>query len=215
MTPMLARIRVGILGSGSGTNAHALCVHAAGELCAYSVQAVISTSAKAGICTVARRSGVELVILPEGLSKEALADEIIKVIDELKLELLVLAGFMRLLPIEVLHRLEGRVLNIHPALLPDFGGKGMFGLHVHRAVLASGASETGATVHIVTDQYDEGAILGQKRLQVLPSIDPEDLQNRVKAIENELYPSVVERFALSLRTKSSSPTQASFRSTVS
>jgi len=210
MVPLLARIRVGILGSGSGTNAHALCVKAEHDTCAYSVEAIISTSAKAGICNVARRSGVELVILPEGLSREALVEEIIRAIDEFQVEVLALAGFMRLLPDKVIHRLEGRVLNIHPALLPDFGGKGMFGLHVHRSVLAAGVLETGATVHIVTDQYDEGAILGQKRLPVFPSVDPEDLQRRIKVAENELYPGVMEQFARSIHSKLPLSTQASF-----
>jgi phosphoribosylglycinamide formyltransferase 1 len=102
-----------------------------------------------------------------------------------------LAGFMRLLPTEVLDRFRGRVLNIHPALLPKFGGKGMYGMHVHRAVLQAGDLETGCSVHLVSDEYDEGPVVLQKRCAVLPDDTPETLAARVQALEHVAYPEAI------------------------
>lgn len=99
-----------------------------------------------------------------------------------------LAGYLRLLPSEVLHAFPNRVLNIHPALLPKFGGKGMYGIRVHEAVLAAGETESGCTVHLVSEHYDEGAIVLQKRCPVLPDDTAETLASRVLELEHETYP---------------------------
>jgi len=105
--------------------------------------------------------------------------------------LLVLAGYLRLVPSGVIARYRDRIINIHPALLPAFGGRGMYGRRVHEAVLASGASESGATVHLVDEVYDRGAILGQARVPVLPGDDPERLAARVLEAEHRLLPAAV------------------------
>ncbi len=102
-------------------------------------------------------------------------------------DVICLAGFLRLLPSEVLHRFPDRILNIHPALLPQFGGKGMYGLKVHEAVLDAGASETGCTVHLVTEAYDEGKILLQRRCPVAPGDTAETLAARVLELEHGAY----------------------------
>jgi folate-dependent phosphoribosylglycinamide formyltransferase PurN len=106
-------------------------------------------------------------------------------------ELLVLAGYVKLVPAEVIARYRGRILNVHPALLPAFGGQGMYGRRVHEAVLASGARESGATVHLVDEVYDRGAILGRARVPVLPGDDPESLAARVLEAEHRLLPAAV------------------------
>jgi formyltetrahydrofolate-dependent phosphoribosylglycinamide formyltransferase len=105
--------------------------------------------------------------------------------------LLVLAGYLRLVPSGVIARYRDRIINVHPALLPAFGGKGMYGRRVHEAVLASGASESGATVHLVDEVYDRGAILGQARVPVLPGDDPDRLAARVLEVEHRLLPAAV------------------------
>lgn len=99
-----------------------------------------------------------------------------------------LAGFLRLLPAELLAKFPDRILNIHPALLPKFGGKGMYGQHVHRAVVEAGETETGCTVHLVNEHYDEGRILLQKRCPVYPDDTPETVAARVLALEHQAYP---------------------------
>lgn len=108
-------------------------------------------------------------------------------------ELLCLAGFLRLLPSPVLEAFPRRVLNIHPSLLPKFGGKGMYGLRVHEAVLAAGESESGCTVHRVTEKYDEGEVLVQLRCPVVPGDTPETLAGRVLELEHRAYPEAVRK----------------------
>jgi folate-dependent phosphoribosylglycinamide formyltransferase PurN len=106
-------------------------------------------------------------------------------------DLLVLAGYLKLVPAAVIARYRDHVLNVHPALLPAFGGRGMYGHRVHEAVLASGARESGATVHLVDEVYDRGAILAQARVPVLPDDTPDRLAARVLAVEHRLLPAAV------------------------
>ncbi len=122
---------------------------------------------------------------------------LLHVLQDAEIDYICLAGFMFLLPEEVVRKYEGRVLNIHPALLPKYGGKGMYGSHVHEAVLAAGDSESGCSVHLVNEVYDEGETVLQKRCPVLPDDTPETLADRVLDLEHEAYPEalkmVVER----------------------
>jgi formyltetrahydrofolate-dependent phosphoribosylglycinamide formyltransferase len=113
------------------------------------------------------------------------------VLERHAVDLVVLAGYLKLVPSGVIARFRGRIINVHPALLPSFGGKGMYGRRVHEAVLASGASESGATVHLVDEAYDRGAILVQARVPVLPDDDPERLAARVLQLEHRLLPAAV------------------------
>jgi folate-dependent phosphoribosylglycinamide formyltransferase PurN len=108
-----------------------------------------------------------------------------------RVDLLVLAGYLKLVPAAVIARYRDHVLNVHPALLPAFGGRGMYGHRVHEAVLASGARESGATVHLVDEVYDRGAILAQARVPVLPDDTPDRLAARVLAVEHRLLPAAV------------------------
>jgi folate-dependent phosphoribosylglycinamide formyltransferase PurN len=106
-------------------------------------------------------------------------------------QLVVLAGYLKLVPKSVVSRFRGRMINIHPALLPDFGGPGMYGHHVHEAVLASGARESGVTVHFVDEEFDRGEIIAQERVPVRPNDTPETLAARVLEAEHRLLPKVV------------------------
>jgi phosphoribosylglycinamide formyltransferase-1 len=118
---------------------------------------------------------------------------ILSVLETNKIDLIILAGYMRLLGKTILKRYHGRVINIHPALLPKFGGQGMYGMHVHRAVLAAGELETGATVHLVTENYDEGPILAQTKVLIEPADTPESLAERVLRVEHALYIDTIKR----------------------
>jgi phosphoribosylglycinamide formyltransferase-1 len=119
------------------------------------------------------------------------AREWLAVLELHAVDLVVLAGYLKLVPAEVIARYRDRIINIHPALLPAFGGKGMYGRRVHQAVLASGARESGATVHLVDEAYDRGAILGQARVPVLPGDDADTLAARVLEVEHRLLPAAV------------------------
>lgn len=115
--------------------------------------------------------------------------------DEHKVNLIVLAGYMKLLPIEIVRKYRNRILNIHPALLPKYGGKGMYGMNVHNAVIESGDRISGATVHFVDEIFDHGVILIQRTVPVLPEDDPESLATRVLEVEHQILPNAVSMFS--------------------
>jgi phosphoribosylglycinamide formyltransferase-1 len=188
-----ARARLAVFASGGGRSLENLAeVIARGELDA-ELALVITDRPDIGALERAARLGIEALVLPyaelggaAGFSARAFTE-----LDERALELAVLAGFLRLL--RVPPHWSGRVLNIHPALLPAFGGKGYYGDRVHAAVLAAGVEETGCTVHFVDDQYDHGAPILQRRVPVLPGDDVHALAARVFAAEREALPEALRR----------------------
>lgn len=148
----------------------------------------LASSAKAGGLSRLAAEGLSTVVVarPEFESDEAFSEACYRVAETAGADLICLCGWLKKLAVPA--RWEGRILNIHPGLLPRWGGAGMYGMHVHRAVLAAGEAESGATVHLVDGEYDHGRILEQVRVPVLPGDAPEDLQKRVYAAEMELYP---------------------------
>ncbi len=135
----------------------------------------------------ARRRGISIDVLPD----PAAADAWLESLRGNKVDLLVLAGYLKLVPAGVVAAYRGRIMNTHPSLLPAFGGKGMYGERVHRAVLASGARESGVTIHLVDEAYDRGPILAQRRVPVLQDDTPERLAARVLEAEHQLLPAAV------------------------
>ncbi|GMA57745.1 phosphoribosylglycinamide formyltransferase [Alicyclobacillus sacchari] len=136
-------------------------------------------------CINARRAGGE----------DAADADIAQTLLEAKADLVVLSGYMRRIGPRTLTAFSNRILNIHPSLLPQFGGQGMYGMRVHEAVIAAGAQESGATVHVVDDEYDHGRILAQARVPVLPGDTAETLRQRVAEQEGPLYVQVLQRIA--------------------
>ena len=179
-------MRVAVAVSGRGTNLEAL-LRALGPEAPARVVLVLSNRADAPALERASGRGIATVTL----RGHADGSEWLSTLERHGVELLVLAGYVKLVPAEVIARYRGRILNVHPALLPAFGGQGMYGRRVHEAVLASGARESGATVHLVDEVYDRGAVLGQARVPVLPGDDPESLAARVLEAEHRLLPAAV------------------------
>ena len=179
-------MQVAVAVSGRGTNLEAL-LHALGPGAPARVVLVLSNRADAPALELAAGRGIATVTLRD----HADGGEWLSALERHRADLLVLAGYLKLVPAEVIDRYRGRILNVHPALLPAFGGLGMYGRRVHEAVLASGARESGATVHLVDEVYDRGAILGQARVPVLPGDDPETLAARVLEAEHRLLPAAV------------------------
>jgi len=180
---MTMRIAVAI--SGRGSNLEAL-LHALGPGAPAEVALVLSDRSAPGL-DLARARQIPAVVLTDSADGEAW----LVLLGRHRIELLVLAGYLKLVPSSVIARYRGRIINIHPALLPDFGGQGMYGRRVHQAVLDSGARESGATVHLVDEAYDHGATLAQARVPVLPGDTPERLAERVLQQEHRLLPAVV------------------------
>jgi phosphoribosylglycinamide formyltransferase-1 len=131
--------------------------------------------------------------------------ELLALLHKFRIDLVVLAGYLKRIQSKVIREYAGRIVNIHPALLPAFGGEGMYGARVHEAVIASGAKESGATVHLVDDEYDRGPIVAQWRIPVEPADTPTSLAARVLNVEHIVYPRTIEMIALLQQLESSVP----------
>jgi phosphoribosylglycinamide formyltransferase-1 len=181
--------RIAVLASGGGSNLQAIVDYLRSSQRTADVVLVASDRPDAGALERARREGIAAAVL-----RSPRAPEGVEAIDALRqhgVDCVALAGFLRLVPKEILAEYPSRVLNIHPALLPSFGGPGMYGDRVHRAVLMSGARVTGATVHYVDDEYDHGDILAQWPVPVLADDSVHSLAARVLKVEHVLYPRVL------------------------
>lgn len=182
------RLRVATVVSGRGSNLAALLrALGEGDAAPARVVRVISDRAEAGGLTVARAHAIPTHVLND------IADPVewLGVLDEAAVDLVVLAGYLKRVPAAVVQAYHGRLLNIHPALLPRHGGQGMYGRRVHESVLAAGDTSSGATVHLVTEEYDRGPILGQATVPVLPGDTPDTLAARVLEVEHRLLPAAV------------------------
>jgi len=187
-------LRLAILLSGSGRTLENLLEWIGSGRLSASVEVVIASRGDVRGVEIARRAGLPTHVLPQGTrSTVAWSSEIFAACREARADLVVMAGFLKL--IEIPADFAGRVINIHPALLPAFGGKGYHGMHVHRAVLARGCTVSGCTVHLVDNEYDHGRILLQKTVPVLPDDTPESLAARVFAVECHALPEAIGRFA--------------------
>jgi len=179
-------MRIAVAVSGRGSNLEAL-IRALPPGGPAAVVLVLTNRADAGAVEVARRHGIPVSVLRDADDATAWREAL----EAARVDLVVLAGYLRLVPAPVIERFRGRIVNIHPALLPAFGGPGMYGRRVHEAVLAAGAQESGATVHLVDEVYDRGAVLAQARVPVLPGDTAETLAARVLGVEHKLLPAVV------------------------
>lgn len=189
----LSAMRIGILASGGGSNLQAILSHFEKEpaLRAGRVVLVASNRGDSGALIRAQSAGTPTHVISDSTDGAALLDAL----SNAAVELLVLAGYLRLVPQAVVDAFAGRMLNIHPALLPAFGGHGMYGLRVHEAVIRSGAKLTGVTVHFVDAEYDRGAIAAQWPVPVLTEDTPQSLAARVLQVEHQLYPIAIEAVA--------------------
>lgn len=181
---------IAILASGSGTNAENIIRYFQVKKSA-SVALVLTNRRDAFVLERARGLGVPYCFFPKDEWEHGGA--ILSVLEEHGVDFVVLAGFLARVPEAILHVYPGRIINIHPSLLPKFGGKGMYGNRVHEAVLASGEVESGITIHYINEHYDEGDVIRQVRCPVLPEDRPEELACRIHALEYEVYPEVIEQ----------------------
>lgn len=184
-----AGARLAVLASGGGSNLQAILDHfaALGPAAPGAVVLVVSDRAAAGALERARRAGIPTAHLP---AREG--DRLLGLLQDAGVTHVALAGYLRLIPPEVVAAFRGRLVNIHPALLPAFGGPGMYGHHVHDAVVRAGATTSGATVHFVDERYDEGAVIAQWAVPVHAGDLPDAVAARVLAVEHRLYPRCVE-----------------------
>jgi formyltetrahydrofolate-dependent phosphoribosylglycinamide formyltransferase len=187
--------RIAVLASGGGTNLQAIIDYYAaitlqGEA-AGSIELVACNRDNAGALDRARAAGIPAASFDATDDGTALGN----LLKKQSIDLVVLAGYLKHIPALLTRAYHGRIINIHPGLLPDFGGPGMYGSRVHAAVLASGAASTGLTVHFVDDEYDHGPVIAQWRLRVKTDDTAESLAGRVLSAEHIVYPRVVDMVA--------------------
>jgi phosphoribosylglycinamide formyltransferase-1 len=191
MTKTLKMKNIAVFVSGSGTNAENLIryFNHTGQSMAC-VKLLLSNSPNAYAIIRAANLGVPARIF--GRNDLYGSDVILQELRQQKIDLIVLAGFLWLMPESIVSAFHRRILNIHPALLPKYGGKGMYGMHVHRAVKAAGERETGVTIHYVNSEYDRGDVIFQATCPVFPSDTADDIAAKIHLLEQEHFPRVVE-----------------------
>jgi len=182
--------KIAVFASGSGSNAENIAKYFADSQ-DVKVALIVSNNPLAGVHDRANRLRIPSVTF----TNETLAagSEVVGKLKEYDINLIVLAGYLKKIHGTILNAFPGRIVNIHPALLPKYGGKGMYGMRVHEAVVAARDGESGITIHYVNENYDEGQIIFQARCPVFPSDTPDDVAAKVHALEYRYYPEVIER----------------------
>ncbi len=182
--------QIAIFASGSGTNAEKIVEYFL-ENKQVEVTLILTNNSTAGVIERAKRLQIPVVLFDKKLFVDSL--KIVQLLQNQKIDLVVLAGFMMLVPQSMVRAFPDKIINIHPALLPKFGGKGMYGHHVHEAVVAAGETESGITIHYVNEHYDDGAIIFQASCSILPTDNANDVASRVHVLEHHHYPTVIAR----------------------
>jgi phosphoribosylglycinamide formyltransferase 1 len=177
-----------IFASGNGSNAEAIIQHFKNTEIAH-VALIVCNNMTAGVLEIAQNHNIPFLIINKKTIEEPL---IITQLNDYKPDLLVLAGFLWKIPDQLMAEFPNKIINIHPALLPKFGGKGMYGLHVHAAVLAAKETETGITIHYVNEQYDEGALILQAHCPLSNSESVTSISKKVNRLEHTYYPITIE-----------------------
>ena len=188
---------IALFASGSGSNAEKIADYFADNT-EVKITLILSNNPKAGVIERARRLHIPVLLFERTTFYNT--SQITEILLNQGIDLIVLAGFMWLMPADLVRAFPNKIINIHPALLPKFGGKGMYGHFVHEAVAAAGETESGITIHYVNEQYDEGQIIFQASCPVAQSDTPDDIARSVQALEHIHYPRVVAEVLTTLTT---------------
>jgi len=189
------KIKIAIFASGNGSNAENIIKYFKNHE-KISVELVLTNNPNAYVIERAKNNNVKCLIF----NKYDLytSDNVLNILKENNIDFIVLAGFLWLIPESIIKNYPKKIINIHPALLPKYGGKGMYGMNVHKAVIENKEKESGITIHYVNEKYDEGDIIFQEKIEVLPSDTPESLANKVHELEYKYYPVIIENVINSL-----------------
>ena len=181
-----------IFASGSGSNAEQITNYFHNKEGKVSVELILSNKPNAYVLERAKKLGVESTVFDRNAFYNS--DEIVDLLKAKKIDLVVLAGFLWLVPKNLIAAFPNKIVNIHPALLPKYGGKGMYGEHVHKAVVANKEKETGITIHLVDEIYDNGAILRQEKCDVSATDTPDQVAEKIHNLEYEYFPKAIEEY---------------------
>ncbi len=186
---------IAIFASGNGTNAQNIISHFNGGDIA-SVKMVICNNPNAYVLQRASALGVSATVVDKAALTADNPSGLLALLHDNAIDYIVLAGYLQKIPAALTTEFSGRIINIHPALLPKFGGKGMYGMHVHKAVVDAGEKLSGITIHLVDAVYDNGKILFQAQCPLSPDDTPEDVAAKVQALEQQHYPAIIEKYIL-------------------
>jgi len=186
-------IKLAIFVSGGGSNANEI-IHYFKKHADIQVALIVCNNPNAGALKIAENQGVPAIVF----SKEDFYKNstLFEALQRNAIDMIILAGFLWLIPGKLVQQYQNRILNIHPSLLPKYGGKGMFGHYVHEAVKADNAKETGVTIHLVNEKYDDGSVLFQKKCKILPEMQAEEIASLVLKLEHKYFSPVIEKYAL-------------------
>lgn len=190
-----APIHLAIFASGGGSNARALLQYFARHA-RIQVALLVTNNPRSGIWQLAETYGLPAHLLTPAQCRDGAF--LLRLMQQHHIELIALAGYLKMIPPALIQAFPKRILNIHPALLPRYGGKGMYGIHIHRAVIEAGESHSGLTIHYVNEAYDEGEIIFQLRLPIPPGCTPEQLQQLILEQEHRHYPQIVEKVGMAI-----------------
>lgn len=185
--------KLAIFASGKGSNAEKIIQNFVNHNDIH-ISLIVSNKANAGVLDIANRFGIETLLLDKKKFMES--NEYVQYFKNQGITHIVLAGFLLKVPDNLIQAYNNKIVNIHPALLPAYGGKGMYGEHVHQAVIQAGEKESGITIHLVDEEYDHGKTLFQAKVNVDPSDTPASLAEKVHQLEHEHYPAVIEKWVL-------------------
>jgi len=194
----MRKLNIGILASHGGSNLQAIIDACKAEIVIANPVVVISNNSKSGALERAKREGVPYFHISKSIYHDDIAVDyqITQKLLQYQVDLVVLAGYMKRLGERTLRTFENKIVNVHPSLLPKFGGKGMYGIKIHEAVLAAGEKKTGVTIHKVQEEYDQGEILAQVEIQIRENDTPCSLRDRVLLVEHNLYVETLRKISL-------------------
>lgn len=181
---------IAIFASGNGTNAKAIIEYFR-QNPDIKIECIVCNNPKAKVINIAQEFQIPYYIISRGDLYQT--DHVLELMKNSNIDLIVLAGFLWMIPEKLLQEFSGKIINIHPALLPKHGGKGMYGARIHEAVLHAGEKETGITIHYLNEKYDEGEIIFQKSIPVEETDTPEIITSKVHQLEHEWYPRIIEQ----------------------
>lgn len=182
--------RLAIFASGSGSNAENIATYFSNKP-EFEISAILSNNANAFVLSRARSLNIPTLVFSRSEFNET--DKIVDFLAEKKIDFVVLAGFLWLLPLNLLRKYPDSIVNIHPALLPKYGGKGMYGMNVHKAVVENKEKESGITIHMINEKYDEGKIVFQAKCNISSGDTPEDVAEKIHKLEYEFFPKIIEQ----------------------
>lgn len=181
--------KIAIFASGSGSNAENI-IHYFKDSASVEVTMILTNNASAGVIERGKRLDIPVVVFSRNNFSQS--DTVIRLLKNNETDWIILAGFLWLVPENLIRAFPDRIINIHPALLPAYGGKGMWGHHVHEAVVRNGEKESGITIHYVNEHYDEGEVIFQAKCEVAPADTPESVAQKVHELEYRYFPGVIE-----------------------